>query len=85
MTSHIAKNYVSKVKKINWITCSDTKSEEAVSPIGTCDRVAVHAWRHVRLHVRVSTHEQNPQHERKIARAKITINHTITHAKLQHW
>ena len=36
---------------------------------------SVHALRHVRSHVRVSTHMQNPPYEPKIARANITINY----------
>ena len=41
----------------------------------------IRAQRHLRSHVRVSTHVQNPPHERKIARASIIINHAIAHAK----
>ena len=37
--------------------------------------------RYVRSHVRVSVHVQHPPHEWEIARANITINRTIVHAK----
>ena len=38
---------------------------------------AVHARIHVQSHVRVSTHTQNPQHERKIAHDNVIINRAI--------
>jgi len=39
------------------------------------------ARRQVRSHVRVPTHVQTPQHEQKLARANITVNRAIAHAK----
>ena len=42
---------------------------------------AVHAQRHVWLHMCMSIYLQNPLHKRKTAHANISINHAIVHAK----
>ena len=57
------------------------QTSESGREIQTAGLSSVHAWRHVQSHVRVSTHVQNPLHERKIARTNMTIKLAITYAK----
>ena len=43
-----------------------------------------HALRHVRSHVHMSTHVPNPQHERKIAHANITVITVLDPSSVTH-